>query len=482
MNKEVRVRFAPSPTGMLHLGGLRTALYDFLYARKNKGKFILRIEDTDQSRYVEGAVENLVSTLQDLGLDFDEGPVKGGPYGPYFQSQRLDIYRKYINELIEKGYAYYCFCSKETLEEMKAAQTAQKQTSKYDGRCKMLSKEEIDSKLAAGDSYVVRLKMPVNHTFAFEDHIRGMVEISSEQVDDQVLLKSDGFPTYHLAAVVDDHLMEITHVIRGEEWLSSTPKHVYLYEAFGWTPPAWIHLPLLLNTDRSKLSKRHGDFSVKTYLEKGFPKEAILNFVALLGWHPVEDREIISLPEMLEEFSFERVNKSGAIFDITKLDWMSGMYMRNLDINIIAHEAEPFFHKAGLDTSDRRKFLKALQRARDQVSSFNNITEHAYMFYNDLTFSPEDLELLKQESSIKVIDYFICKLNNMDSIDKDELTHLVKQAQEELGVKGKNFFFPLRLAMFGNGHGPDIPTLIDILGKDDALKRLKTAHQLSGNN
>jgi len=295
---ETRVRFAPSPTGYLHIGGLRTALYDYLFARNTHGKCILRIEDTDQSREVQGAAASLVSTLHSLGIDFDESPQAGGNYGPYIQSQRLKLYRKHAAELLQTGHAYHCFCSTETLSQMREEQQAKGEFVKYDRRCLTLSQDEIEAKLKAGETYVIRLKMPDEHRFAFDDEVRGHVEIESSQSDDQVLIKSDGFPTYHLAATVDDHYMQISHVIRGEEWLSSTPKHLWLYECLGWQPPKWVHLPLILNTDRSKLSKRMNDVSVESYLDKGYLKEALLNFVALLGWHSADDRELYSLEDL----------------------------------------------------------------------------------------------------------------------------------------------------------------------------------------
>ena len=310
MNSEIRVRFAPSPTGFLHVGGLRTALYDYLYARKTAGKFILRIEDTDRTRFIEGAAEKLIQTLKDVGLEFDEGPEKDGVVGPYYQSLRTEIYKKYIDELIEKDAAYYCFCSSDDLDKMREEQRAKGIDPKYDGRCRKLSKEERAKRLDEGKPFVVRLKVPQEGEITFYDIVREKVTFPWKMVDDQILIKSDGFPTYHLANVVDDHLMGITHVIRGEEWLSSVPKHLLLYEQFGWKPPKMAHLPLLLNPDKSKLSKRQGDVAVEDYLEKGYLPEALLNFIALLGWHPKGDRELFTLEELEKEFSMKRITKA----------------------------------------------------------------------------------------------------------------------------------------------------------------------------
>jgi len=326
--ENIRVRFAPSPTGYLHVGGLRTALYNYLFAKKNNGKFILRIEDTDRKRYVEGAVENLIKVLKWAGLKYDEGPDIGGNFGPYMQSERLETYMKYAKELIDKGDAYYCFCTPERLDTLRKEQEKQKlPQAKYDKHCINLSKTEIDEKLKSGIPYVIRLNVQPDQKISFDDIIRGHIEFNSSNVDDQVLIKSDGYPTYHLAVVVDDHLMEISHVIRGEEWLSSTPKHVLLYNAFGWELPHFAHLPLLLNPDKSKLSKRQGDVAVEDYRDKGFLKDALINFVALLGWNAGDDQEFYYIDSLIEKFSLERVNKAGAVFDLQKLNWLNAEHL-----------------------------------------------------------------------------------------------------------------------------------------------------------
>jgi len=344
----IKTRFAPSPTGYLHIGGLRTALYCYLFAKKNKGKFILRIEDTDQERFVEGAMESLINTMKWVGLEHDEGPIlkdgkveEKGENGPYIQSKRSDIYKKYADELIEKGHAYYCFCTKDRLDELRKTQEAGKQATMYDRKCANIPLEEARKRIKSGEPHVIRQKIPYE-TIKFKDLIRGNVQFDGKVVDDQVLVKSDGFPTYHLANVVDDHLMEITHVIRGEEWLPSTPKHVFLYKAFGWNQPEFAHIPLLLNADRTKLSKRQGDVSVNDYIEKGYLREAIINFGALLGWHPGsgEEKEIFTLKELEELFSLERVHKSGAIFDIEKLNWFNWQWQKHIFDEKVAKNPE----------------------------------------------------------------------------------------------------------------------------------------------
>lgn len=471
--KEVRVRFAPSPTGYLHIGGLRTALYDFLFARNQSGKAVLRIEDTDQNREVKGATESLIATLHNLGIDFDEGPETGGEYGPYIQSQRLDLYRKHALELINKGHAYYCFCSTATLSQMREEQQAEGEFVKYDRRCLKLSKEEVNARLNAGEPHVIRLKMPDNYRFAFDDEVRGHVQMDSSQSDDQVLIKSDGFPTYHLAATVDDHYMQISHVIRGEEWLSSTPKHIWLYECLGWEAPKWVHLPLILNTDRSKLSKRMNDVSVESYIQKGYLKEALINFVALLGWHPADDRELYSLEELCEAFSLDRVNKAGAVFDLTKLDWMNGQYMRSLPLHTIADRAKQWFPPQW--TEDYQRYLKIISAARERSTLLPELTEYARIFFDPAPLNPEDKDFLLAESSQKVLQWYHQQLTGIDADDAEAINTITKAGIKELGIKGKYYYMPLRLALIGQAHGPDLPTIIGILGKDETLIRLGAA-------
>lgn len=474
-NNQVRVRFAPSPTGYLHVGGLRTALFNYLFARKEGGRFILRIEDTDQKRSIPGALENLIDTLTRTGLQHDEGPDVGGEHGPYIQSERTEIYHDYIRKLLDSGHAYHCFCDEERLVRLREEQRKRKKPPMYDGRCRDLSRDEVEDNLGRGVPFVVRLRYPREGKTVFDDVVRGRVAIDNALVDDQILIKSDGFPTYHFASVVDDHLMKISHVIRGEEWLSSVPKHIFLYESFGWEVPVFVHLPLLLNTDRSKLSKRQGDISVESYLEKGYLPEALLNFIALLGWHSADDREIYSLRELEEVFSLERINKAGAVFDLEKLNWMGGHYIRHLDVAYIADRSRRFFEGAGIDISDTEKYLKVIATARDYVSCLSMIVEHARMFYETLTFSHEDRDLLGKEESKRIFSYMIKALGRKQHLSTDDVSALVKEAIDNLGIKGKGFYFPLRLALFGNCHGPDIPTLIDILGRDESIKRLTDA-------
>ena len=472
MNK-IRVRFAPSPTGFLHIGGLRTALYNYLFARKEQGTFILRIEDTDQSRIVPGAIENLITSLHNLGLDFDEGPGKEGDFGPYIQSQRLNLYQEQAQYLLEKGFAYPCFCSSETITNMRKEQQEKGEFVKYDRRCLALSQSEIRQKMANGEKYVIRLKMPDKHKFRFYDLIRGEVEMDSSQSDDQVLLKSDGFPTYHLAAVVDDHFMQISHIIRGEEWLSSTPKHIYLYECLGWEPPKWVHLPLILNPDRTKLSKRMNDVSVDSYLLKGYLKEAIINFVALLGWHSADERELFTLDELCEVFSLERVNKANAIFDLAKLDWMNGQYLRLLPLEEIALRCKQLFLEKGFDISDTKKYHLSIAVARERCTLLNEIVEYCKMFYQPETLTEEEEKILSTPEAQKVLAWFVQKLPTITHWEVDTIQEVINDGISELGIKGKAFYLPLRLALIGKIHGPELHSTIAIIGLEESVKRLK---------
>jgi glutamyl-tRNA synthetase len=474
----VRVRFAPSPTGFLHIGGLRTALYDYLFAKKNKGTLILRIEDTDQNRKVDGAVENLLDTFKKLGIDFDEGPMIGGNYGPYYQSQRLNLYHKYADELIKQGLAYHCFCTAETLETMRKDLQAKKLFPKYDRRCLNLSENEVQQRIARGDKFVIRLRMPDDRVFQINDEIRGLVEIDTSQLDDQVIIKSDGFPTYHLASVVDDHLMEISHVIRGEEWLSSTPKHIYLYECFKWTEPKWVHLPLILNPDRSKLSKRMNDVAVDSYLTKGYLKEALLNFVALLGWHGADDRELYSLSELFNEFSLERVNKAGAVFDLTKLDWMNGQYIRSLPLELIADLCKPYFHSRGINVTDEQKYLKVIAVARNYATLLPDVLEYSLQYYMEPELEKLQVNLSRYSAAHDVISMFLSKLSDTDITDNDAIKEIVNHCSSTLGLKGKDIYHPLRLSLFYTESGPEIPIIINVLGIQESKKRLQTALKL----
>lgn len=476
---EVRVRFAPSPTGYVHVGSLRTALFNYLFARHFNSKFIIRIEDTDRTRLVEGAVENLVEVLKNLGIDYDEGPIIGGDYGPYYQSERLDIYKKYCDELIQKGFAYYAFETPEELEEMKRLQQLEGKQTAYDRRARNLTQKEIDENLNSGKPYVVRLKVPLNEEIKFTDAVKGIIKFDSNQVDDQVLLKSDGFPTYHLANVVDDHLMKITHIIRGEEWITSVPKHIILYNAFGWDIPNMAHVPLLLNTDKSKLSKRQGDVAVEDFIKKGYLKEALINFVALLGWHPSEkdgvSKEIFSMTELIENFTIDRVQSSGAVFNLDKLNWMNNEYIKNYNLDELLNLSLPYFNNTGLDINDKEKLKLILSAIRVYLDRLEQIPEKVKIFTKEKIEIPDEFkELVFNDSSKKVFEVLKNKIQSSEKITAEEFKTMLNESGKETGVKGKNLFKPVRIALTGEEHGPEMPVIAEIYGKEKLINILSS--------
>lgn len=484
ISENPRVRFAPSPTGYLHVGGLRTALYNYLFARRSNGTFILRIEDTDRNRYVEGAVENLIKVLNWIGLTYDEGPDKPGNYGPYMQSERLDIYRKYALELVEQSKAYYCFCSAERLQSLREKQQAAKEQAKYDKHCLHLSKDEIEQRIKNGEPYVIRLNVEPDQIIRISDVIRGEVEFNSSTVDDQVLLKSDGYPTYHLANVVDDHLMKITHVIRGEEWLSSTPKHVLLYDFFGWEKPVFAHLPLLLNSDRSKLSKRQGDVAVEDYKAKGFLKEALLNFVALLGWNAGDDKEFYYLSEMVEKFSLERVNKSGAIFNLDKLNWLNAEHLRNMGDQELLELLRQELDESKYDNSafSDEYLIRVIHAMKERVSFIGEFISTCTYFYEDP--ADYDADVVKKrwnEGSAALLLKLYERFSTLDNnAGKEDYELALKTTAEDNGVGNGKLIHPLRLAVSGVGAGPGVFDIVDIIGRDKTLSRMKRAAEILG--
>ncbi len=481
-------RFAPSPTGFVHVGSLRTALYSYLLARKLGGRFLLRIEDTDRTRLVEGAVESLLKTLAWSGMDYDEGPIKGGPHAPYVQSERFELYKKAADELLAKGAAYFCFCTSERLDEMRTQQQARKLAPKYDRACLKLPKVEVDRLVAAGTPYVVRLKIPDDRSVMWDDVVRDRVSFESSTIDDQVLMKSDGFPTYHLANVVDDHDMQVTHVIRGEEWLSSTPKHVLLYEAFGWTLPTFAHLPLLLNKDKSKLSKRQGDVAVEDYKNKGYLPEALVNFVALLGWHPGGDstQEIFSMDELIANFTLEKVHKAGAVFDVEKLDWINWQWRRrNFDampgeltekLLVLAKEyipsewfADEVFLKRCLKTVEE----KVIKEPKEVPTDIGFYFKELSAINMEVLLNPKmkvDVEMVKRvfEKTLEVID-------TLDFTSDETLKTGLVALVTELGLKNGQVFWPLRVALTNEQFSPGVFEVMWALGKERAKVRISKA-------
>ncbi len=465
----VRVRFAPSPTGYLHVGGLRTALYNYLFAKQHDGEIILRIEDTDQSRKVKGAVEQILDVFTKVNIQFDEGPKINEKVGPYFQSQRLEIYSSHIEKLIESGHAYHCFCTAERLDDLRKERQAKKESTKYDKKCLHLSSDEVESKKRELP-FVIRLNVEENSVIEFDDMVRGKVVFNTSEIDDQVLLKSDGFPTYHLANVVDDYLMGITHVIRGEEWLSSTPKHILLYNALGWDLPQFAHVPLLLNPDKSKLSKRQGDVAVEDYLDKGFLPEALLNFVAFLGWNPGDDREFFTLDELTKTFSIERIQKGGAVFNQEKLQWINSHYLKSLPLEKIIDYYIPF-NNLDID-SNSLQFKNAVDFSRERVSTLLEIENEIKPFYDISPREHEMASLISQENSQLLYSQLKSEIEIAPSLDSEAVKNIVSQISSQLGIKGKDLFFPLRLALYGDVKGPNIHGIFSVLGKEEFLNRL----------
>ncbi|MBI5020232.1 MAG: glutamate--tRNA ligase [Ignavibacteriales bacterium] len=475
---QIRVRFAPSPTGYLHVGGLRTALYNYLFARKNKGVFVLRIEDTDRARYVEGAVENLIDTLHWCGLDYDEGPNKEGEFGPYIQSERLKIYHEYAERLIQTGHAYNCFCTSARIEELREEQQKRNDQTKYDKHCLKLSKDDVQSKLKENIPHVVRLNVNSDKKVIVDDIIRGRVEFDSNLIDDQVLIKSDGYPTYHLANVVDDHLMKISHVIRGEEWLPSTPKHVLLYEAFGWELPLFAHLPLLLNPDKSKLSKRQGDVAVEDYRTKGYLRESLVNFVALLGWNPGTEQEIFSLEGLMNSFSLESVNKAGAVFNIEKLNAFNFEHLRlksDKDVLAILKELLGKSKFANHNWSDD-SLLLIIEAMRPRISFVKDIIENSHYFFEaPLTYDEEVLKKRWKEDSSQQLEILIEEFSKLNNPSKEQYEEALHTAANKLAIGNGKLIHGVRLAVSGVGGGPGLYDMLYILGKDETIRRIRTA-------
>ena len=481
--KKVRTRFAPSPTGRMHVGNLRTALYAYLIAKHEGGDFMLRIEDTDQERYVEGALDIIYRTLEKTGLVHDEGPDKDGGVGPYVQSERQasGIYMKYAKQLIEQGDAYYCFCDKERLESLKTSVSEDgTQIVNYDKHCLHLSKEEIEANLAAGKPYVVRINMPTEGTTTFHDEIYGDITVPNAELDDMILIKSDGYPTYNFANVIDDHLMNITHVVRGNEYLSSAPKYNRLYEAFGWEVPVYVHCPLITDENHKKLSKRCGHSSYEDLLDQGFVSEAIVNYVALLGWCPQDNREIFSLPELVEAFDYHHMSKSPAVFDINKLKWMNGEYLKAMDFDKFYELAEPYIKKVITKDYDLKKIasliksrIEILPDIKDQIDFFEAVPEYDTAMYTHKKMKTNE------ETSLEVLKEILPRLEAWDDYSNDALFGLLKGFAEEKGYKNGYVMWPVRTAVSGKQNTPGGATeIMEVLGKAESVERIKNAIEL----
>ncbi len=471
----VKTRFAPSPTGRMHVGNLRTALYAYLIAKHEGGSFMLRIEDTDQERYMEGAVDIIYRTLAETGLVHDEGPDKDMGCGPYVQSERnaAGIYMKYAKQLIDQGDAYYCFCDKERLEGLHRT-VGGKDIAMYDKHCLSLSKEEIEANLAAGKPYVIRVNMPVEGTTYFDDEIYGRIEVENAELEDMILIKSDGYPTYNFANVVDDHLMGITHVVRGNEYLSSTPKYNYLYKCFGWEIPKYIHCPLITNEEGAKLSKRSGHSSYEDLVEQGFVKDAIVNFVALLGWSPEGDREIFSLPELVEVFDYHRINKSPSVFDMTKLRWMNGEYLKAMDEDAFFERAKPYLEKALGPDMDAKAVAKMV---KTRISVFPEITDMV-SFFAELPDYDTEMYVHKKskstkESALEVLTEVLPLLEKQEDFSNDALFALLSGYASGKEYKVNKVMWPIRCAVSGRETTPGGATeLMAVLGKEESIRRI----------
>ena len=480
---KVRTRFAPSPTGRMHVGNLRTALYAYLIAKHEGGDFLLRIEDTDQERYVEGAVDIIYHTLAETGLIHDEGPDKDGGCGPSVQSERqaAGIYMKYAKELVEKGKAYYCFCDKERLESLKQ-EVAGKEIIVYDKHCLHLSKEEVEANLAAGKPFVIRQNTPTEGSTRFEDEIYGVIEVPNAELDDMILIKSDGYPTYNFANVVDDHLMGITHVVRGNEYLSSAPKYNLLYEAFGWDIPVYVHCPLITNEEHKKLSKRSGHSSYEDLIDQGFLTEAVVNYVALLGWCPTDNREIFSLPELVEAFDYHHMSKSPAVFDINKLKWMNGEYIKAMDFDKFYERALPYLKEVISRELDLKKIAEMVKTRievfpdiKDLVDFFQEVPEYDSAMYVHKKMKTTE------ESSLTVLQEILPVLEKQDEYTNDALYETLVTFAKEKGYKNGYVLWPIRTALSGKQMTPAGATeILEVLGKEESVKRIQAAIEKLG--
>ena len=479
---KIRTRYAPSPTGKMHVGNLRTALYEYLIAKHEGGDFILRIEDTDQERYVEGALDIIYNTLEKTGLKHDEGPDKDGGFGPYVQSERQmrGVYLEYAKKLIEKGEAYYCFCDKERLDSLKQTiegSDEEKEIVVYDKHCLHLSKEEVEANLAAGKPYVIRQNNPTEGTTTFIDDIYGEITVENSELDDMILIKSDGYPTYNFANVIDDHLMEITHVVRGNEYISSSPKYQRLYEAFGWEPPKYVHLPLITDENHKKLSKRSGHSSFEDLIEQGFLAEAVVNYVALLGWSPEDNQEIFSLEELIEKFDYHHVSKSPAVFDMVKLRWMNGEYMKAMDFDTFFEMAQPYIKETVKKDYDAKKLANMVKTRieifpdiHDLIDFFEEMPEYDVELYTHKKMKTNE------ESSLEVLKELLPIFEQQDDYTNDALFAVLKTYVENKGCKNGYAMWPLRIAVSGKAMTPGGATeIMEILGKEESLTRIRAA-------
>jgi len=472
----VRVRFAPSPTGYLHIGNARTALFNYLFARKNNGKFILRIEDTDKERSRKEYEDAIIEDLRWLGIEWEEGPDIGGEYGPYRQSERIHIYREFAEKLLKEGYVYKCYCTKEELEEMRNKAIEKGLPPGYDGRCRYLTKEKINEYEREGRSYVLRLRVP-REPIEINDLIRGKVLFEGENITDFVIMKSDGTPTFNFAVVIDDYLMKITHVIRGEDHLSNTPKHILIFRAIKAEIPQFAHMSMTLGPDRTRLSKRHGATSVRAYRENGYLPEAFFNYIALLGWGTTESKEIFTKEELINEFSIERCHKASAIFDPEKLLWMNSLYIKNADIDRIYKLSIPFLKEANLinsiDNEKEEYIKKAIFLEKEKIKTLKDIPYLIEFFLKEVEYEKDDYEKLINNETKKILSEIVNIFENMDNFKRDEIENKIRQYCKEKNIKTSLVFHPLRFAVSGRTKGPELFGMIELLGKGKVIERIK---------
>ncbi len=473
---KIRVRFAPSPTGYLHVGNARTAILNWIFARHEKGNFVLRIEDTDFERSTREFEKGIYDDLHWLGLDWDEGPDRGGEFGPYRQSERLGLYRKFANRLLEEGKAFHCYCTPEEIEARNQKKMGQPDQNKYDGHCLHLTEAQKRAYEKEGRKPVIRFHVP-EETIRFRDLLKGEISFEGENISDFIILRSDGVATYNFAVVVDDALMEISHVIRGDDHLSNTPKQVILFEALGFDVPVFVHIPMILGPDRAKLSKRHGMTSIRMYKEKGYLPEAIVNYLSLLSWSSESGEEILPLERLVEEFDFSRMSKSAAIFDIEKLNWMNGWYIRNAPLEHIVELGKPYLRKAGFDVSDPTFVAAVIDIARGYVDYLAQLPEAAGIFFQEEVRpeSEEAAELLVLENSKKVFEAFLKELDASEEFDGEVFKQIMKKIQKSTGVKGKWLWMPIRVALTGRMHGPELPRVVELLGREKCRRFLEAA-------
>lgn len=472
--EKTRTRFAPSPTGYMHIGNLRTAIFEYLIAKHDNGDFILRIEDTDQTRKVEGATEFIYETLKLCGFSIDEGPLNSKEYGPYVQSERIEIYQEYAHKLVEMGKAYYCFCTEERLNELREVANLNKVPFMYDGHCKNISREEALARIEAGEKYVIRQAMPKEGETVIDDVVYGKVVIDNSVLEDQILLKSDGYPTYNFANVIDDHLMKITHVVRGKEYLDQTAKYNLLYEAFGWDKPKYIHVAMVLGEDGSKLSKRNGDASFMDLYNEGYLPEAIVNYLVLLGWSPNSNQEVFSMDELIKEFSPERISKSSSQYDVKKLNWFNAQYIKKLEDDKYLELVMPFLKEAYDLTNKSEEWIKHLALIyKNHINYGKQIVSDVSLFFDKETKPSEEcIEFMKNEEIPTVINAFKQEIEAISDWNIENISNAINNVKEKTGVKGKMLYMPIRIKVSGIMHGPELPDTIFLIGKDTVVDRL----------